>query len=276
MPGASRSISKERCPTNLHEASFNFCDNARRFVGKNYRNMNRLLVSDLGRTRYAEAWDLQHKLFDLRHDGLVNDLLLFTEHDHVYTIGKGGDQDHLLASEEELSAGGMEVFRIDRGGDITYHGPGQIVAYPIIDLNAYFPDIHRYLRSLEEVVIVALAEFDIEADREEGLTGVWVKGEKIAALGVRVSKWVTMHGFALNVNTDLSKFDRIIPCGIFHKGVTSMQQVLGREVPLKEVQATLTHAFSVVFGCEPTSLPTEVLLQRLEAFQIDRAQTPSA
>ena len=237
--------------------------------------MNRLLVSDIGRTRYAEAWDLQHKLFDLRHYGLVNDLLLFTEHDHVYTIGKGGDQDHLLASEEELSAGGVEVFRIDRGGDITYHGPGQIVGDPIIDLNGYFPDIHRYLRSLEEVIILTLTEFDIEAAQEEGLTGVWVKGEKIAALGVRVSKWITMHGFALNVNTDLSKFDRIIPCGIFHKGVTSMQQLMGREIPLREVQASLTKAFGVVFGCEPSFLSPELLMQRLETFQIDRAQTPT-
>lgn len=238
--------------------------------------MNRLLVSDIGRTRFADAWDLQHKLFDLRHHGLVDDLLLFTEHDHVYTIGKGGDQDHLLASEQELTAGGVDVFRIDRGGDITYHGPGQIVGYPIIDLNRYFPDIHRYLRCLEEVIILALSEFDIEADREEGLTGVWVKGEKIAALGVRVSKWITMHGFALNVNTDLTKFDRIIPCGIFHKGVTSMQQVLGREISLNEVQATLTQAFGVVFGCEPGPLAPEVLLQRLESLRIDRAQTPSA
>ncbi|MEX1276966.1 MAG: lipoyl(octanoyl) transferase LipB, partial [Bacteroidota bacterium] len=203
-------------------------------------------------------------------------LLLFTEHEHVFTIGKGGDQDHLLASEQELRAGGVDVFRIDRGGDITYHGPGQIVGYPIIDLNRYFPDIHRYLRCLEEVIILALAEFDIEADREEGLTGVWVKGEKIAALGVRVSKWITMHGFALNVNTDLTKFDRIIPCGIFHKGVTSMQQVLGREVSLNEVQATLTQAFGVVFGCEPVLFAPESLLQRVEAFQIDRARTSSA
>ncbi|MBI3110226.1 MAG: lipoyl(octanoyl) transferase LipB [Ignavibacteriales bacterium] len=238
-------------------------------------DVNRLLVSDIGRTRYAAAWDLQHKLFDLRHYGLVNDLLLFTEHDHVYTIGKGGDQDHLLASEEELSAGGVEVFRIDRGGDITYHGPGQIVGYPIIDLNGYFPDIHRYLRSLEEIIILALAEFDIEAAQEEGLTGVWVKGEKIAALGVRVSKWITMHGFALNVNTDLSKFDRIIPCGIFHKGVTSMQQLLGREIPLQEVQASLVQAFGVVFGCKPSFLSPELLMQRLEILQIDRAQTPT-
>lgn len=236
--------------------------------------MNRLLVSDLGRTRYADAWDLQHKLFDLRHYGLVDDLLLLTEHEHVYTIGKGGDQDHLLASEQELSSGGVDVFRIDRGGDITYHGPGQIVGYPIIDLNRYFPDIHRYLRCLEEVIILSLAEFDIEADREEGLTGVWVRGEKIAAIGVRVSKWITMHGFALNVNTDLSKFDRIIPCGIFHKGVTSMQQVLGREVPLDEVRATLMQAFSIVFGCEPSVLAHELLLQRLNAFPIDRTQAP--
>jgi lipoate-protein ligase B len=178
-----------------------------------------LFVSKLGRTRYADAWDLQRRLFDLRHDGLIDDVLLFTEHEHVYTIGKGGDANHLLASEEELLADGTEVFRIDRGGDITYHGPGQVVGYPIIDLNRYGPDIHRYLRSLEEAIILTLEQFGIEGGREEGMTGVWVGGEKIAAIGVKVSKWITMHGFALNVNTDLGKFERIIPCGIFHKEI---------------------------------------------------------
>lgn len=203
-------------------------------------------VIDLGRTRYSEAWKLQQQLWDLRVRGEVGDLLLFTEHEPVYTVGKGGDENHVLAGEEELLRTGAEMFRIDRGGDVTYHGPGQIVGYPIIDLNAR-PDLHRYLRDLEEVIICALRTFGIAGVREEGLTGVWVGGDKVAALGVKVSRWVTMHGFALNVATDLQRFDRIIPCGIFHKGVTSMQQLLRREVPLSEVQGELARKFAEVF-----------------------------
>ncbi len=231
----------------------------------------RLAITNIGRTRYRDAWDLQKKIFDLRHYGLITDVLLYTEHEHVYTIGKGGDDNHLLASDQELRQGGVEVFRIDRGGDITYHGPGQVVGYPILALNDYFADIHRYLRSLEEVIILTLDEFGVEAGREEGMTGVWVKGEKIAAIGVKVSRWVTMHGFALNVNTDLSKFDRIIPCGIFHKGVTSMQRVLGREIPLGELHDRLTESFAYVFGCQPVRVSKEELLRVVEAHQIEKS-----
>ena len=175
-----------------------------------------IVVSNLGRTRYADTWDFQRRLFDLRVQGLIEDTLLFTEHEHVYTLGKGGDSNHLLASDEELSKDGTEVFRIDRGGDITYHGPGQIVGYPILDLNQYSPDIHKYLRRLEDAIVDLLQQYGIKGEREADMTGVWVGGEKIAAIGVKVSRWVTMHGFALNVKTDLRKFDRIIPCGIFH------------------------------------------------------------
>ncbi len=207
-------------------------------------------VIDLGRTRFAETWKLQQQLWDLRHRGSVGDLLLFTEHEHVYTIGKGGDENHLLANDEELSRTGAEMFRIDRGGDVTYHGPGQIVGYPILDLSVSQPDIHRYLRNLEEVIILTLREFAIEGGREEGMTGVWVGGNKVAALGVKVSRWVTMHGFSLNVNTDLSRFDRIIPCGIFHKGVTSMERLLGHSVELSEVRTRLAAAFGGVFGTD--------------------------
>ncbi|MBI3587076.1 MAG: lipoyl(octanoyl) transferase LipB [Ignavibacteriales bacterium] len=228
-----------------------------------------LAVSNIGRTKYADAWELQHKLFDLRHYGLIGDMLLFTEHEHVYTIGKGGDENHLLASEAELSVGGIDVAKIDRGGDITYHGPGQVVGYPIIDLNNYYLDIHRYLRSLEEVIILTLDEFDIEAGREEGLTGVWVQGEKIAAFGVKVSRWITMHGFALNVNTDLQKFERIIPCGIFHKGVTSMQKILGKEIALEDVHRKLTESFSYVFGCQPLAVSPDMLRQRVATLQVN-------
>jgi lipoyl(octanoyl) transferase len=181
----------------------------------------------------------------------VDDTLLLTEHDHVYTLGKSTDDNHLLATEDELKSGGIEVFQVDRGGDITYHGPGQIVGYPIINLSNYSLDIHRYLRDLEETIIRTLARFGIKSGREIGMTGVWVDGEKIAAIGIKVSRWITMHGFALNVNTDLEKFDRIIPCGIFHKGVTSMKKILGIDVQFESVVKELADVFSEVFGCRP-------------------------
>lgn len=227
-------------------------------------------VTDIGRTRYADAWELQRKLFDLRHFGMIGDVLVFTEHEHVYTFGKGADENHLLASEEELVKGGTEVFRIDRGGDITYHGPGQIVGYPILDLSRYKTDLHWYLRSLEEMIILALEEFDIEAGREEGMTGVWVRGEKIAAIGVKVSRWVTMHGFALNVNTDLERYGRIIPCGIFHKGVTSMGKILGREIRLNDVHECLARSFTAVFGRPVVSVPRGDLLRTVEERSLEK------
>ena len=217
--------------------------------------MPRVLVTHLGRTRYAAAWDLQKALWSLRCAGKVDDLLLLTEHEHVYTIGKSGDENHLLAGPDELRADGVDLFAVDRGGDITYHGPGQLVGYPILDLNGYTPDIHQYLRNLEEVLIRTLAPFGIRAGREEGMTGVWAGGEKIAAIGVKVSRWVTMHGFALNVCTDLAKFGRIIPCGIFHKGVTSMEKLLGRTVTVAEVVPHLQAAFMDVFECALSEIP---------------------
>lgn len=235
-----------------------------------------IIVIDLDRTRYAEAWELQQRLWDLRHRGLVGDLLLFTEHEHVYTIGKGGDENHLLANDEELSKTGAEMFRIDRGGDVTYHGPGQIVGYPILDLSNSLPDIHRYLRNLEEVIILALRDFGIEGGREEGMTGVWVGGNKVAALGVKVSRWVTMHGFALNVNTDLSRFDRIIPCGIFHKGVTSMERLLGRPVELSKVRARLSATFGGVFGADVRSGSLNELMKLLQPHDPTSIQTSAA
>ena len=224
-----------------------------------------LLVCNLGRTRYVDTWDFQHKLVELRQRGVISDLLLFTEHEHVYTIGKAGDDNHLLASAEELLKDGTDVFHIDRGGDITYHGPGQIVGYPILDLNQHTPDIHLYLRKLEDVMIGTLLTFGVEGRREEGMTGVWTGGEKIAAIGVKVSRWVTMHGFALNVNTDLAKFARIIPCGIFHKGVTSMEQILGRKVPTEAVVEQLTESFASTFGSTPAAIAPAVLRERAKA-----------
>ena len=207
-----------------------------------------LLSVHMGRSKYDETWKLQKLLRQLRQAGFIGDLLLLTEHEHVYTIGKGGDDNHLLASLEELKIEGVEVFHIDRGGDITYHGPGQIVGYPIIDLQERKPDIHLYLRSLEETIILTLGEFGVQGIREEGLTGVWVDGEKIAAIGIHVSRWITMHGFALNINTDLMRFGRIIPCGIFHKGVTSLEKILKKKIQLVDVEDVLENKFMQVFG----------------------------
>ncbi|HEY4643836.1 MAG TPA: lipoyl(octanoyl) transferase LipB [Bacteroidota bacterium] len=206
------------------------------------------LVVDIGPSAYREAWDLQRAVWNARVEGSVPDVLILTEHRHVYTLGKGADESHLLATKEELRQKGVEVFEIDRGGDVTYHGPGQIVGYPIVDLNDHYRDVHRYLRDLEEVVIRTLLSLGVEGSRIEGLTGVWVDGCKIAAIGVKVSRWVTMHGFALNVNTDLSYFNGIVPCGIFHKGVTSLQQVLARDVDMEQVKAELSKRFGEVFG----------------------------
>jgi lipoyl(octanoyl) transferase len=235
-------------------------------------NLNLVSITNIGRTRYADAWQLQQRLWELRHAHAMGDLLLFTEHEHVYTIGKGGDSDHLLASGNELKESGVDFFQIDRGGDVTYHGPGQIVGYPIIDLNKYDPDLHKYLRNLEEVIILALKKFGIEGTREEGYTGVWVKGNKIAAIGVKVSRWVTMHGFALNVNTDLTKFDRIIPCGIFHKGVTSMQTILGTPLVLEDVQNELSNAFGIVFNCQTQTVKSIDLMNEIAGIETQRQE----
>ena len=210
--------------------------------------MKRLLTVDLGRTKYADAWEIQRRVFAARLERRIPDVLLLTEHDPVYTLGKSSDANHLLADDVELKARKIDMFSIDRGGDVTFHGPGQLVGYPILDLNGYYPDIHRYLRDLEEVLIRTAADFGISAGRSEGYTGVWVKNDKIAAIGVKVSRWVTMHGFALNVNTDLSYFERIIPCGIFHKGVASLSGLLQRELEMKEVAASVVRNVESVFS----------------------------
>jgi lipoate-protein ligase B len=207
-----------------------------------------ITVVNLGLSDYKPTWDLQRAVFDLRQSGETDDVLLLTEHSHVYTLGKNSDANHLLASDEELKESGADVYHVDRGGDITYHGPGQLVGYPILHLADYYCDVHRYLRDIEEVIIRTLNDFGISARRDEEFTGVWVGSEKIAAIGVKVSHWVTMHGFALNVNTDLSYFERIIPCGIFHRGVTSLQRVLGTSIPIESVTSRIVHHFGCVFN----------------------------
>ena len=185
---------------------------------------DQILVQNIGRKSYKAVWDLQIKMQKQRIRGEIEDTLILVEHDPVYTLGKNADKDHLLQSRDES----VDVFNIERGGDITFHGPGQLVGYPILDLSNYKKSVSWYMRTLEQVLIETLIEFKIIAQQNDGLTGVWVGDEKIAALGVRISRWVTMHGFALNVNPDLSFYDGIIPCGIFDHGVTSMEQYWGK------------------------------------------------
>jgi len=218
-----------------------------------------LRVVDLGRTRYGDCWEIQKTVLAAREAGTCPDTLLFTHHDHVFTLGRGADDDHVLASSDDLDRSGAELVKTDRGGDVTYHGPGQLVGYPVLDLRGHYLDIHRYLRDLEEVLIGTIGDFGLRGEREEGYTGVWVSGEKIAAIGVKVSRWFTMHGFALNVNTDLTFFDRIIPCGIGHLGVTSMEKALGRRVDMGDVMASASKRFAEKFNLDPrTAGPDQV------------------
>jgi lipoyl(octanoyl) transferase len=226
--------------------------------------MNRTVhFQDLGLIDYQEAWDYQEKLFAKtialkieRRNGTTDEEtqhhLLFCEHPHVYTLGKSGSEDHLLLDENGLSEHDARFYKINRGGDITYHGPGQLVAYPIFDLDHFFTDIHKYMRFLEEAVIKTLAIYGIKGDRSQGFTGVWIDPEKptarkICAMGVKSSRWVTMHGIGFNVNSNLSYFSHIVPCGIDDKAVTSMQQELGREVDMNEVKAHLKQALAEQF-----------------------------
>ncbi|WP_069132163.1 lipoyl(octanoyl) transferase LipB [Rhodohalobacter halophilus] len=220
-------------------------------------------VYDLGYQSYRPVWDLQkqlqHGLITQKRkirDGFLNeyqtnDMLLFVEHPHVYTLGKSGDSSHLLKAIEELSQIEAEYIEIDRGGDITYHGPGQIVGYPILDLDRHFTDIHKYLRLLEEVIIRTCSDFGVEAGRIDGLTGVWVDQKKICAMGIRCSRWVTMHGFAFNINSDLSYFDHIVPCGINDKSVTSLSELKGSDLELSDVKECLLKHFAEIFEVIP-------------------------
>lgn len=215
-------------------------------------------VKRLGLVDYQSALELQKSLVEQRKQGLIPDQLLLLEHPHVITLGvrTGSDRSHVLASDEALAADGVALFETGRGGDVTYHGPGQLVGYPIIDLKPDRCDVHKYVRDLEETLIRAVAEFGISAGRIKGLTGIWAGAPgseaKLAAIGVRISRWVTSHGFALNVCTDLSRFGLIIPCGISDKGVTSMERLLGRRVPMDEVGDAVVRAFQAVFAVELT------------------------
>ena len=235
----------------------------------------KVIFQDWGLIDYKQAWDKQEELFaatvdlktrirnlkmvtegdEYQEDEPTTNYLVFCEHPHVYTLGKSGKPEHLLLDEKGLKEKHASYYPINRGGDITYHGPGQIVGYPILDLDNFFTDIHRYLRTLEEAVTLTLAEYGLEAGRYPGYTGVWFdadndKARKICALGVRCSRWVTMHGFAFNVNPDLDYFKNIVPCGIDDKDVTSMQRELGKKVDIEEVKHLLKGHIADLFGME--------------------------
>ena len=232
--------------------------------------MNKVRFTDLGRIDFKEAWEYQEELFNqtvnlkfanrkVPEDEQVipENHLLFCEHPHVYTLGKSGSEENLLVALNELPQLQASYYKINRGGDITYHGPGQLVGYPILDLDQFFTDIHRYLRYLEEVFIKVMADYGLRGERSSGETGVWLDtgtphARKILALGVRASRWVTMHGWAFNVNTDLSYFEHIIPCGIRDKDVTSLARELGHEIDMVEVSEKSRQYFSEIFEVELT------------------------
>jgi len=227
-----------------------------------------VLFQDLGTKDYKECWDYQEELFnktiqlkvanrDLPQEQqiITPNHLLFVEHPHVYTLGKSGDASHLLINDSQLEEKNATYYKINRGGDITYHGPGQLVGYPILDLDNFFTDIHKYLRLLEETIILTLDEYGIKAGRSKGETGVWLdednifKARKICAMGVRCSRWVTMHGWGFNVNANLDYFSNIIPCGIQDKAVTSLNKELGHDVDMAEIKQKLKKHFSQLFEC---------------------------
>ncbi|HCI57486.1 MAG: lipoyl(octanoyl) transferase LipB [Bacteroidetes bacterium] len=239
-----------------------------------------ILFADLGSSDYKQTWDFQEQLLQQimqlklegRNQGLGDHAptphyLLFCEHPHVFTLGKSGKPEHLLSNEQQLKNANADYYKINRGGDITYHGPGQIVGYPILNLDLFFNDIHRYMRFLEEVIIRTLKEYGIEGSRIEKLTGVWIdagkpSARKICAFGVRCSRWITMHGWALNVNTQLDYFNHIVPCGISDKAVTSMAKELGNNLNIDEVKSVLLKHFSDVFNATIKTVEKEKLIAK--------------
>lgn len=212
--------------------------------------MDKTFLLDLGKMPYGEAWKLQKQVWQLRVENRIPDTLILVEHPAVITLGKSGKANNLLVSEDELKRRGIELFRVERGGDITYHGPGQLVGYPIFFIREAIAGVHAFVSKVEESLIQALAAQGIRAERKPKLTGVWVQDEKVAAIGIAVSKRVSFHGFALNVNTDLSQFELITPCGIRDKGVTSMQRMLGRPLSMPLVKHQVASAFETVFDIE--------------------------
>ena len=228
----------------------------------------------LGQVDYAEAWNLQRRAVAARIAGQIPDLLILVEHPHVYTLGRGGHAENVLLDEAALARVGARLFWVDRGGDVTYHGPGQLVGYPIVHLPRLGKDVHAHLRRIEETLIRALADFGLEGRRDPEYTGVWVGDEKIAAIGVRVSHWVTSHGFALNVDPDLGYFANIIPCGIRHKGVTSLAKLLGRSVSRTEAETAVLRHFQDVFEVEADDHPVPEAWLGGQSRDISQASSP--
>ena len=208
----------------------------------------KLAYSDLGLIDYQKAWDLQHTLFEKRRANSIDDTLLLLEHPHTYTFGKSSDKSNLLLDDSELKRRNISLYDIDRGGDITYHGPGQIVGYAILDLKNWEQDTHKYLRALEEVIIQSLSEFGIDGERDKDHTGVWVNEKKICAIGIKVSRWISMHGFALNVNTEMDLFNGIVPCGIDDKDVTSLKEELHDNCNIDIIKDSLVKKFKEIFN----------------------------
>ena len=221
------------------------------------KEKRKLVYCDLGLIDYKDAWDIQKSIHQLRLENKFDDVLLLLEHPHTYTLGKTADKENLVSDKKYLDENKISVYDIDRGGDITYHGPGQIVGYPIINLTNWQQDTHKYLRAIEEVIIKVCAEYDLDGSRVDKYTGVWLDDRKICAIGIKVSRWITMHGFAFNVNTDLKLFSGIIPCGITDKDVTSLNRELKKEISLNEVKEKIIHHFDVVFNYDQIEFKTK-------------------
>ncbi|GAC1625391.1 MAG: lipoyl(octanoyl) transferase LipB [Candidatus Acidiferrum sp.] len=237
--------------------------------------MNTCLIIDIGLMRYATALAVQERVVAARKSGEIGDVLLLCEHPHVITLGRNGKREHLLATENVLRQKCVELHETNRGGDITYHGPGQIVGYPVLDLSAIRKDVRWYVRMLEEAMIRATAEFGISAEREEGKTGVWVgeqeRSEKLAAIGVHLSRWITSHGFAYNVSTDLRYFDLMVPCGITGRKATSLEKLLGRAVAREEAAARIVRQFAEVFDLEMKKGSREEWIEQ----RLEQRETPA-
>jgi lipoyl(octanoyl) transferase len=221
------------------------------------KEKRKLVYCDLGLIDYKVAWDLQKSIHQLRVENKIDDVLFLLEHPHTYTLGKTADKENLVGDKNYLDENKISVYDIDRGGDITYHGPGQIVGYPIISLTNWQQDSHKYLRALEDVIIKVCAEYNLTGSRVDKYTGVWLDNRKICAIGIKISRWITMHGFAFNVNTDLKLFSGIIPCGISDKDVTSLNRELKKEISLNEVKEKIIHHFDVLFNYDQIEFKTK-------------------
>ena len=227
------------------------------------KELRKLVYCDLGLIDYKDAWDIQKSIHQLRVENKIDDVFFLLEHPHTYTFGKTADKENLVGDKKYLNENKISVYDIDRGGDITYHGPGQIVGYPIISLTDWQQDTHKYLRAIEEVILKVCKEYALKGSRVDKYTGVWIDDRKICAIGIKVSRWITMHGFAFNVNTDLKLFKGIIPCGITDKDVTSLNRELNTEIPINEVKEKIIHHFNEIFRFDQIEFKSKEELKSL-------------